>query len=323
MPLPFEPCIDRAEALALLGAPDAELPGIMARATAVRRRTFGDTAHLCSILNAQSGRCAEDCVFCAQSARHHAPVECYPLRSSEEILAAHTHASRLPVERFGIVTSGKALDARDVERLCALIAAHRDAPVSWCASLGILAENQLARLRAAGLRRFHHNLETAESHFARICTTHTYSQRVATIEAAQRAGLEVCAGGILGMGETRAQRVELAFALAALGVESVPLNFLVPIPGTPGAAIATPLAPEEILAAIVMFRLVCPRAELKICAGREHYLGDREKDIFAAGATGIMIGGYLTVRGRSVEDDLAILREAGMQYGSERVRQGA
>ncbi len=323
MPLPPEPCIDRAEALALLRAPESELPGIMARATAVRRRTFGDTVHLCSILNAQSGRCAEDCVFCAQSARHDVPVACYGLLPPDEILAAHARASRLPVERFGIVTSGRALGARDLDRLCALIDAHRDAPVSWCASLGILTERDLARLRAAGLRRFHHNLETAESYFPRICTTHTYAQREATIRAAQRAGLEVCAGGIFGLGETREQRVELAFALAGLSVESIPLNFLVPIAGTPAAAVATPLAPEEILATIAMFRLVCPRAELKICAGRERHLGDREKEVFAAGATGIMIGGYLTVGGRSVEDDLALLRQAGMQHEERRLRQGA
>ncbi len=312
-----------ADALAILDAPAAALPETMARATAIRRRTFDDTATMCSILNAQSGACGEDCAFCAQSRRHGAPVSSYPLLPSDEILAAHAAASRFPIERFGIVTSGRTLAGKDIDRLCALIEAHRDAPVAWCASLGMLGAAQLGRLAAAGLRRFHHNLETAESYFPRICTTHTYAQRVATIEAAKGAGLEVCAGGILGMGEEPRHRVELAFALRDLGVASIPLNFLVPIPGTPAAAFAAPLAPEEILAAICMFRLVCPEAEIKVCAGRERFLGRREKDIFAAGATGIMVGGYLTVAGRSVAEDLVMVREAGMRYDPERFRQGA
>jgi biotin synthase len=319
LPRPAD-AIDRAEALAVLRTPERDLPALLVRATAVRRAAFGNRAHLCSILNAQSGRCAEDCVFCAQSVRHAAPVDCYAFLPSAEISAAHARAAEHPIERFGVVTSGKALGEEELARLCALIDAERDAAVSWCASLGILGEAQLTRLRQAGMRRFHHNLETAASHFPRICTTHTYAQRVATIKAAQRAGLEVCAGGILGMGERGEQRVELAFALQDLGVESIPLNFLVPIPGTPGAALATPLAPEEILKTIAMVRLVCPRAELKVCAGRERYLGAREKEVFAAGATGIMVGGYLTVQGRSVEEDLALLREAGMEYARERIR---
>jgi len=305
-----------AEALAILEAPADALPAIMARADEVRRRSFGDRVRMCSILNARSGACAEDCAFCAQSRRSGLAAASYPLLPSEEIAAAHAAAARLPIERFGIVTSGGALADGDIDRLCALIDAHREAPVAWCASLGMLGAAQLERLAAAGLRRFHHNLETAESYFPRICTTHTYARRAATIAAAKKAGLEVCAGGILGLGEEPRHRVELAFALRDLGVDAIPLNFLVPIPGTPAAARAAPPAPEEILAAIAMFRLVCPAAEIKVCAGRERFLGRREKDIFAAGATGIMIGGYLTVAGRSVAEDLALVREAGMRYDS-------
>jgi biotin synthase len=301
----------RDEALALLQAPAADLPAILARATAARRAAFGDTASLCSILNARSGRCAEDCVFCAQSARHGVAVETHPLVSARAIVAAFDEAAALPIGHFGIVTSGHRLTDRQVDRIAAALRRRRARRVRLCASLGALGPGQMARLRAAGLTRYHHNLETAESFFPHVCTTHTYAERVATIRAALRAGLEVCAGGVFGLGETAAQRVELALALRELAVDAIPLNFLVPIPGTP-AADRPPMTPEEILKTIAMVRLVCPTAEIKVCAGREKHLGVREADIFAAGANGMMIGGYLTVQGRAPEADLALLARAGM-----------
>jgi biotin synthase len=304
--------LTQADALAVLEAPDDRLPAILAAATAVRRRHFGDRADLCSILNAKSGLCGEDCIFCAQSSLHHAQVDRYPLLTDERIEQAYGEAAELPIGRFGLVTSGKAVSEAELGRLCELIARRRG-KLDWCASLGTLGEPQLRRLKAAGLKRFHHNLETAESYFPSICTTHTYADRVATVRAAQRAGLEVCCGGLFGLGEQPRHRVELAIALRELGVEAIPLNFLVPIAGTPAAAQARPLSPEEILKTVAMFRLVCPTAEIKVCAGRERHLGPREPDIFAAGATGMMIGGYLTVRGRSVAEDLDLLRRAGMQ----------
>jgi len=305
--------LDADEALAVLDAPQAMLPTILDAATASRRRRFGHTASLCSILNAKSGLCAEDCAFCAQSARHATDVARYDLLSDGEILAAYEAACKLPVGHFGIVTSGKAVTDAELDRLCGLIASRRDGPVAFCASLGTLDENQLRRLKDAGLTRYHHNLETAESYFPTICTTHRYADRVATVRAARRVGLAVCSGGLLGLGETRRHRVELARALRELGVDSVPLNFLVPIPHTPAAGFARPLEPVEILKTIAMVRLVCCDAEVKVCAGRELHLREREKEIFAAGATGMMIGGYLTVRGRSVEEDLDLLARAGIK----------
>jgi len=305
--------LDGAEALAVLEAPDEALPRILEAAAAARRRRFGETVRLCSIVNAKSGRCGEDCAFCAQSARHATDVAEYPLLPDEKLLAAYEEASRLPVARFGLVTSGRSVGEAELDRLCRLFHSHAGRRVQWCASLGMLAERQLQRLKDAHLTRYHHNLETAESYFPRICTTHSYADRVATVQAARRVGLEVCCGGVFGLGEGREHRVELALALRGLAVDSVPLNFLVPIPNTPAAEFARPLSPAEILKTIAMFRLVCRDAEINVCAGRELHLGEREGDIFAAGATGMMIGGYLTVRGRAVAEDLDMVRRAGMK----------
>ena len=300
------------EAVAIVTAPDERLGEILEIASAVRHAVFGDTVRLCSILNAKSGRCGEDCVFCAQSARHPADVDTYPLLESEEILAAYQRAGKLPIRMFGIVTSGRAVADDELARLCRLIRSNACGGIHWCASLGALDVPALRRLRDAGLRRFHHNLETSESYFRNVCTTHTYADRVRTVHAAKSVGLEVCSGGLFGLGEQPHHRVELALALRQLEVDSIPLNFLVPIPGVPAFETAALLSPEEILKTIAMFRLVCPRAEIKVCAGRERYLGDMEKLIFSAGATGMMIGGYLTVRGRSAEQDLELIRKAGM-----------
>jgi len=300
-----------AEALAVLESSDRRFEEILATATAVRRKLQGDNASLCSIMNAKSGLCSEDCIFCAQSTRYNTDIAREPLASADTIVATYDQACGLPIKNFSIVTSGKALGDREIDVICRAIDQRRDGRAHWCASLGTLNREQLDRLRQAGLSRYHHNLETAESFFANICTTHTYADRVATVRAAMEVGLQVCAGGLLGLGESPRQRVELALALSALGVDSIPLNFLVPIANTP-AAETPPLDAGEILRTIAMFRLVCPHTAITIAAGRERRLGGSEELIFAAGATGMMVGGYLTVAGRAVSDDLAMLRRAGM-----------
>ncbi len=302
------------EALDVLQAPDGELAAILAAATAVRKQTFGDRVRMCSILNAKSGRCSEDCVYCAQSSRHSTDVACYPMLTPDKILAARSEAEKLPVEKFGVVTSGNRLTDAELDSLCEVIRDNPHVQVGWCASLGALSEGQLRQLHDAGLRRFHHNLETAESYFPQICTTHSYADRVATVRAAKRTGLEICSGGLFGLGEQPHHRVELAMALLELQVDAIPLNFLVPIPGTPAAENCSPLSPAEAIKTIAMFRLVCRQTEIKVCAGRESALGEMEEQIFAAGATGMMIGGYLTLRGRSAAEDLEMLSRAGMEF---------
>jgi biotin synthase len=300
-------------ALAILRAAPPDLPEIFAAATALRRRFFGDRLRLCSILNARSGACAEDCAFCAQSAAHETHADVFPLLGEDAIArAGREAAASLPITHYGIVTSGGALDAEGVERIERVIRRQTLDGVSWCASLGSVRREGLARLKAAGLVRFHHNLETAERFFPAVCSTHTYRDRLETIRAAKEVGLEVCAGGILGMGESLVDRVEFACALACENVDSIPLNFLIPIPGTRLGRIEPP-PPVEILKAIAMVRFVNPRAEIKVCAGRAH-LRDLQSMIFAAGATGMMVGPLLTVAGRRVEEDLRMLDDLGFAY---------
>lgn len=304
--------IDEAAALAVLEAPAADLPSVLAAASKVRRRHFGNAVHLCSILNARSGACGEDCAFCAQSGAHQADAEVFPLCSREKMQDAFDESGSLPVGHFGVVTSGGALSERDLESVREAIRAKEREGTHWCASLGCLDKEQLSSLRAAGLKRFHHNLETAASYFASICTTHSYERRLDTVRAAKEAGLEVCCGGILGLGESLEQRVEFAFTLQHEGIDAIPLNFLIPIEGTRLEA-REPLRPLEILRAIAMFRLVNPRAELKVCAGRL-LLRDLQSMIFHAGATGMMIGPLLTVAGRDVETDLRMLDDLELDY---------
>lgn len=302
------------QALQVLETNGHGLPHLIAVANDVRVRHFGNKVRLCSILNAQSGACPEDCTFCAQSSRHKAQVQPTTLCSQAEMLQAYEQAATLPVTHFGVVTSGCKLTDEGVERVCAAVRAKKIDPVNWCASLGCLHRTQLAKLKEAGLKRFHHNLETAESFFPNTCTTHSYAQRLATVRDAKAVGMEVCCGGIFGLGESLEQRVELALALAQEGIDSIPLNFLVPIAGTPMQD-RGPMSPLDILRTLVMVRLTNPRAEIKVCAGRVH-MRDLQSMIFHAGATGMMVGPLLTVAGRDVEQDMQMLRDLEVEYGS-------
>ncbi|MEW6220434.1 MAG: biotin synthase BioB [Thermodesulfobacteriota bacterium] len=279
-------------------------------AQAAKLRHRGQAVALCSIVNAKSGACSEDCAFCVQSAHFHdcrPPV--YPLKSHDELVAAARQARADGAQHFSIVTSGRGLPKAEVLRVAAAVTAIRsEVGITPCASLGILDAGDLARLRDAGLVRYHHNLEAAPSFFPRICSTHTFAERVATIEAAQQVGLEVCSGGIFGLGEGEEERIELALFLAGLGVQSVPLNVLIPLPGTP-LADQPPPAVLELLRAIALYRLIMPALPIRLAAGRETVLADFLGLALLAGADGMMIGGYLTQRGRPPALDLALVRE--------------
>ncbi len=299
-------------ALWVLGAAAGELPGIFAAASAARRLRFGDAVRLCSIVNARSGACGEDCAFCAQASCHETGVAPKPLFSEEELTGAYETAAALPITHFGVVTSGGALPPGGVERICGAIRSKRLPGVNWCASLGCLNRGALSTLREAGLKRFHHNLETARSFFPEICSTHTYDERLATVRNAREAGLETCCGGIMGLGESLGQRVEFAMILAEEAVDSIPLNFLIPIPGTRLEQLK-PMKPLDILRTTAMFRLTNPRAEVRVCAGRMH-LRDLQSMIFHAGANGMMIGDLLTVAARGVEEDLRMLGDLEVDH---------
>jgi biotin synthase len=279
------------------------LPELMRQALAAKLQNRGPRISFCSIINAKSGRCSEDCRFCVQSAHYHTEAPVYPLKGKEEILQAAAEAKRIGAGRFSLVTSGRGLPTSELPMVAAIIAEIIEkVEIKVCASLGILSQEALAFLKEAGLSRYHHNLETSREFFPRVVTTHGFEERLETIRAAQACGLEVCAGGIFGLGESEEDRLSLALSLKECAVDSVPLNILMPLPGTPFEH-NPPLSALEILRSIALYRLIMPNIPIRLAAGRETALADFLSSAFLAGADGMMIGGYLTQRGRSPEED--------------------
>jgi len=304
--------ISEAQDLMYLEDRDALL-ALFDRADAARQAATANRVTACSIINARCGACSEDCAFCAQSKHSTAEVEIYPLVSEEEIMTAASQAQMDGAHHFGIVTSGRAVNAdEDLNVICRAVSRIKEElEIYPCASLGILNQASLERLRDAGLTRYHHNIETAGSFFDSICTTRNYEDQVNTIKTAKAIGLAVCCGGIFGLGESREQRVELLETIRELDVTSVPLNFLVPIPGT-SLEKQNELTPFECLKIIAVARLMLPAKTIRVCGGRESNLRDFQSWIFHAGADGLMIGGYLVTAGREVKVDLRMIKDAGM-----------
>ena len=283
-------------------------------ANQIRRRFFGDKIRVCSIVPGRLGGCSQDCAFCAQSVRYDTAMDKTPkVLTDEQILAAAAEAKKKGVPNFGIVYSGKAVGDAELDRLIGLTARiNRDYGMGVCMGLGILNRAQMKRLAEAGVVRYNHNLETSRRYFGEIVTTHSYDDRVRTIEAALEAGLGVCAGGLFGIGETEQDRIDMALELRRLGVDTVPMNFLHPIPGTP-LGDAEPLCPREILRIIALYRFILPQTNLKVAGGRVLNLRDLQSWIFYAGCTSILSGNYLTTAGRAVEDDMQMLRDLGLE----------
>jgi len=286
----------------------------LGEASRVREQHFGKRVNFCVIINAKSGLCSEDCAFCSQAATAKAGAPHYPLLDKATLVKAAAQAAEAGASRFSIVTSGRGIKSpREHEAILAAVAAIREqGKVKVCASLGIAKAGFLKDLKAAGLSRYHHNLETAASFFPQICSTHSYEERLATVAAAKEAGLSVCSGGILGLGESVAQRWELAQAVNGLEVDAVPLNFLHPLPGT--ALAERPLMPPlEALKVIVAFRLLLPARSLVICGGRQMTLRSLSPLIFAAGGDSLMTGDYLTTKGQVPEADREMLEDLGLE----------
>jgi len=287
---------------------------LMNAADRVRRGRFGNRVHLCSIVNAKEGGCPEDCGFCSQSRHHATHVSAQRFTPIDDIMAAGRRARSHGAESLGLVTATRGLE--DGSRALAhIVAAVRELRESGFreihGSLGFLSEAALAELIEAGLTEVNHNLETGRSYFEKIVTTHTYDERLATIRSAKAKGLRTCVGGLFGMGETPAHRLELAADLRELDVDEVPLNFLVSIDGTRLERVE-PMAPLEILRTIACFRLFLPRQNVIIAAGRMH-LGQLVPLVFGAGASGMMIGDFLTTPNRTVREDLRMLDELGLE----------
>ena len=306
--------LTRSVALAVLQAPDDELLAVLDAAFRVRRQHFGRKVNLHVIRNARSGGCSEDCAFCSQSAVSSASIEQYPLQSADELVAGARAAADVGAVKYCIVTSGRQPSAQVLTEVCA--AARRivrELPIRLCVSLGALSAEQARALKAAGVARYNHNLETAQRFFRQICSTHTWAERVATVRCARAAGLEACCGGILGLGETLEDRVDLALTLHELQVEAIPVNLFNPRPGTPLAG-RSKMPALESLKALAMFRLVNPRAELRAAGGREACLGPLQAlALFAVNS--IFTQGYLTTPGQGPSRDLAMLAEAGFEVG--------
>jgi len=304
--------LSAADVLALSAAGPESDAVLLESANRLREHFFGNRVQLCGIVNARSGKCDQDCVFCAQSARYETGSPVYEFIAPERIAAGAQRAAQGSARRFSVVTSGKRLSAGDFDRAVAGVEAIRAAGLRACASLGVIEEDALVALRERGLQRYHHNLEAARSYYGRVCTTRSYADNVRALQAAKEAGLEICAGGLFGLGETWAQRAELFLDLRALDVDAVPLNFLIPIAGTP-LADQPRLSPEECLRIIALARFCLPDKPLLVCGGRNECLGEKRSYIFAAGASGMMIGDLLTVKGRSPENDLQMLADLGLE----------
>ena len=278
----------------------------------IRRKLHSNNLDLCSIVNAKSGKCSEDCKFCAQSSHYSVAVESYDIVDIELAVKLAKENQDYGVTRFSLVTAGKSVSEQSLEEFREIYQRLLDeTSLSMCASMGFLTLDKAKKLKSMGVQRYHCNLETARSYFPHVCTSHTWDEKVATIKIAQEAGLEVCSGGILGLGETLTQRIELAFELKELGILSIPLNILNPIPNTPFSDL-TPLTLGEVLTTIAMFRFINPDAVIRLAGGR-NLLGDEQKNCFIAGANGAIVGNYLTTVGNKLDEDIEMFRKLGFR----------
>ncbi len=302
------------EAFRLIDPAQTGLDELLQTSNRITRRIFGNEIGLCAIYPAKVGACSGDCAFCAQSARHSSGVTSVKVHEldSREIVQNAQSLWGLGVRRYSLVTSGERLTDAEFERILEIFRALRtETKIGLCASLGSLTPERAKALKAVGVSRYHHNIETCRSFFPKICSTHSYDDKLRTIDIARGHGMEICCGGIIAMGETPAQRVEMAFELKALDIDCVPINILNPIPGT-RLEHQAPLTVDEILRTIAVFRLVLPDKALRFAGGREKALGENEYKGYAAGINSILAGNYLTTDGKAFDRELRNLEIAGL-----------
>lgn len=305
--------VTKQEAMQLVDAPLEEL---CQAADRIREAVCGNAFDICTIVNAKSGKCPEDCAYCAQSACHDTKVEIYPLLSKEEIVKQAQYNCERGVLRYSLVTSGKALTEEEVDKVCESVKAIRGSmKLSVCGSFGLLSKEQFAKLKAAGVTRIHNNLETSARNFKNICTTHTYENKKEAIQAAVEAGFHICSGGIMGLGETMEDRIDMALDLRQMGVKSVPVNMLNPIPGTPLEKQKI-LDNEEMCRIVAIFRFLLPDAAIRLAGGRG-LLPDKGRSCFQSGANAAISGDMLTTSGITIEKDMQMLAELG--YAAKKI----
>lgn len=299
--------ITKEEAISLFDHPTEKL---IEAANEIREYFCGNHFDFCSIINGKSGKCSEDCKYCAQSAHYETCTDNYPLLSVSEFVKDAKHNASQGVGKYSIVTSGKKLNNQEVGDVCKAYQAIKESvDVKLCASHGLLDEEGMFALKASGVTRYHNNLETSRNFFPNICTTHTYEEKIKTIKAAKVAGLEVCSGGILGLGESVIDRIDLAFELRALGVDSIPMNMLNPIPGTPVENI-TKITEDEFLKAIALFRLINPTKYIRLAGGR-NLLEGYGINAFRGGVNATITGDLLTTCGNKIADDIQMVKALG------------
>ncbi len=282
-------------------------------ANTITRKFNGDVVDVEALINAKSGKCPEDCSFCAQSTFYETGVNKYPLLPAEQIVENARMAKEGGATSFCLVCAYRSPPEKDFEQICDTITAvKKEVGTEVNVSLGFMTPERAKRLKALGVKRYNHNLEAAESYFQKICTTHDFSDRMNTARIVKEAGLELCCGGILGMGETERQRIELAFSIASLNPDEVPMNILIGREGTPMEAMGT-IDPVDAIKAIAVWRFIMPKTILKIAGGREVHLKDKERLALKAGANGIITGGYLTTGGNQPNKDIAMIKEIGLK----------
>ena len=308
--------LTREDALLLLNLGTAETIELSSLANTITRGYHGNIVDTCSIVNAKCSLCGEDCSFCAQSVHNHTNITPYPLMQTADLVDLAKRGENMGANRFSLVTSGLSLDQKEFRSILYTIKQIKEkTSLSVCASVGAITGKRAAMLKDAGLTRIHHNLETSKSFFASMCSTHTYEQRINTIKIAKESGLEVCSGGIIGLGETPADRIELALALKKLNVDAVPINIITPIAGTPLENIVPP-SPLEILKTIAVYRLILPEKSLILAGGRESGLRSLQSLALISGANGILLGNYLTTKGQSPQKDLQMIADLGLTVHS-------
>lgn len=300
--------ITEADAIQLLSYPDKGK--LYKAANEIRLHFKGDKMEMCSILNARSGRCSEDCKWCSQSAFHKSNIEEYELVDLKEAEMLAKENAKKGVHRFSLVTSGRTISNKNLDKLCGVYKKiNQSTPIHMCASMGLLNRSQMEQLKQAGVSNYHCNIETALSFFSKLVSTHTMEEKLATIKHAQELGMEVCSGGIIGMGETQEQRIEMAFALRDIGIQSIPINLLTPIEGTQLQGMKR-LSDEEILTTFALFRFINPTAKIRLAAGRK-LIAHMQDEVLAAGANAALVGDYLTTIGTNIHQDKEAFKKAG------------
>lgn len=307
-----EEAVSREEAEFLVGYPD--LDALCDAAERIKRKFVGDTVDSCSIVNARSGLCGENCKWCAQSAHFSTGCETYDILPEEEVMRAARCNEREGIHRFSLVTSGRAVSAKEMPAFCDIFQLlSEETSLYLCASMGLLDKERMQMLREAGVERYHCNMETSSKMFPKLCTTHTQEQKRATINAAKECGMAVCSGGIIGMGETMVDRIDFAFELADLGVDSVPINILNPIPGTPLGE--QPLISEEdVIRTAAIFRFILPDKSIRFAGGRMRLSPESMLRIMTGGMNGVLMGDMLTTVSNTIADDRELFRKANMKF---------